>query len=126
MRLLSLAFAASAASLMMACNDPYMVPPWPRPKPVPLPEVSLATISPMKTAFLGKPLECRKTVQRDLSSDGGYNGPIDGRWSTGLGQAIIDFVLALGPVAHGWPTVPGSEGILWIITSGDASCSIRD
>jgi len=89
---------------------------------VSLPVVSATTVGPMKQAFADMPVACRKSVQQGLRVSGGYRGSANGRWSTDLGNALVSYVLAAGNLAIGWPSVPGSKGILWHASADNSAC----
>lgn len=114
-------FAVVALGMLAACSGPAAD----RTQDaavLPLPEVSDATIVPMATAFAEVPVECRMAVQQRLKRLEMYKGAANGQWSADLGQGLIAYVHATGNMAYGWPSVPGSKGILWSVAGGNPSC----
>lgn len=88
----------------------------------PLPRVSAASAKSMATAFSSVPVTCRMEVQRQLTSYGFYDGPVNGMWSEEVAHAVARWVGGLQTVAYGWPTVAGSMGILWSIGASEMAC----
>lgn len=116
----------AAMAIAMLAATPNLTLAGPRNTAVqPLPEVSEATIAPMATAFAEMPLGCRIAVQEKLQQHGWYRGVVDGRWSIELGQGLIAWVHETGNLAYGWPTVPGSKGILWSVAGDLERCPIE-